>query len=221
MAISVRMAVRGALRAQFPRVARRTSGVFDLRMRGVVFVLHLLQPLVRLLGRIRYRLGPWSTSRVQLLPIPLSRQRELWTETWTSPDTTLEAICERLTEAGMPHAVGQSFDTWDVAAGFSVFSEVRSRMAVEEHGEGHQLFRLKFWPVVFTPTLALVGVLLSLATGAALSRAFLSAAVLALTAAGAATVAYSATTAAMASFDGAVRKALAGISHQGIGRSGA
>lgn len=174
LAISVVMAARGALAARFqPRPRHLPPRRPDWQMRAIVFLLYLLQPLNRLLGRIRHRLGPWSNGRVELAPIPRPRRWQWWTEDWVAPEEMVEQLHQSVD--GVPHVVGGAFERWDLALGPSVFGEIRALVMVEEHGGGRQLFRLSTWPVVFRPTMALAVLLLSLALVAALSGAAIAA----------------------------------------------
>ena len=60
--------------------------------RILVAQLHLLQPLARLLGRVRHGLGPWSRTDVSLGPVPIVRKWEIWSEEWQSAEARLTQI---------------------------------------------------------------------------------------------------------------------------------
>jgi hypothetical protein len=63
-----------------------------------------------------------------------------------------------------------------------ILGRVRLRAAVEEHGSGRQLVRVRFWPRVWLPGLMVAPGLAALAAGAALARVWLAVAILGLAA---------------------------------------
>ena len=60
--------------------------------RILVAQLHLLQPLARLLGRVRHGLGPWGWTGASLGPVRLMHEREIWSEKWQSVEARLTEI---------------------------------------------------------------------------------------------------------------------------------
>jgi hypothetical protein len=52
--------------------------------------------------------------------------------------------------------LGGPFDRWDLEASSCRFVAARLRLAVEEHGHGRQLLRVRIWPRVSLPGLALL-----------------------------------------------------------------
>jgi hypothetical protein len=73
---------------------------------------------------------------------------------------------------------GGDFDRWDIEARASVMGSVRTRLAVEEHGGGRQLVRLRCWPCWSTVGAVTVATVLALAAAAAVSGAALAATLL-------------------------------------------
>ncbi|MHA3980124.1 glycosyltransferase [Halovulum sp. GXIMD14794] len=174
LALSVTMAIRGAKLAQFetsyPEVPPRRP---DWQLRAIVFALHLLQPLHRLIGRIRFRLGPWGSGHARLRPVARYRRMEWWTEAWTDSSKVVERL--RAAIENQPHVSGGDFDDWDLAVGPTIFGEIRLLVMNEDHGGGQQLYRLKSWPVVFRPVWLLLALFAGLSVAAALSGAWIAA----------------------------------------------
>jgi hypothetical protein len=63
---------------------------------------------------------------------------------------------------------GDAFDLWDLEASGGLLGKVRARLAIEEHGQGKQLVRMRSWPC--WPRLGLATALL---LGGASAAAFL------------------------------------------------
>ena len=188
LAVSIAMAGKGAAEASFH--GRRSASQLML-LRTIVFGLHLLQPLSRLIGRIKHRLGPWSMKGKRLLPFPRPREKSVWTGgTWRSAEDRLEAITARLRAARLPVSVGGDFDGWDLAITGSPGGSVRMIAMLEEHGGGIQHFRMRCWPVIPSLAVVLIPLLGSLGVAAALDRAPVAAAGLGIASAAIAFVAY-------------------------------
>ncbi|HEX6899182.1 MAG TPA: glycosyltransferase [Thermoanaerobaculia bacterium] len=107
--------------------------------------LHLAQPLARLSGRLRHGLTPWRR-RVPGLASILPASTTLWSETWRAPEDWLKRIREAMTARGAVVRTGGDFDSWDLEIRAGAFGSARLRMAIEEHGAGKQLVRLRSWP---------------------------------------------------------------------------
>ncbi|HEV2126343.1 MAG TPA: glycosyltransferase, partial [Chloroflexota bacterium] len=152
-----------------------------LKVSVVIALLFLLQPAARLLGRLRYGLTPWrryganaaSSSR---LPIFWSRLRvfTIWNERWQAPEAWLGALESALKARNLVIIRGGDFDSWDLEVRSGTLGAVRTRLVVEEHGAGKQLFRFRFWsrwsPAWVTAILGTT----ALAMGAALDDAWLA-----------------------------------------------
>ena len=129
--------------------ARWTSPSASRRARAGRFFLtaflHLLQPLARLSGRLRHGLTPWRR-RVPELAGVLPGSATLWSETWRAPEAWLARIRETIARTGAVVLTGGEFDRWDLQARGGVLGSARLRMAIEEHGAGRQLLRIRSWP---------------------------------------------------------------------------
>jgi hypothetical protein len=84
-----------------------------------------------------------------------------------------------LAAAGATVRPGGEFDRWDLEARVGTFGAARLLVAMEEHGSGRQLVRLRAWPRGRPGWLALGAGLALLAAGAAADGAAVAAAVLA------------------------------------------
>ncbi|PYM16057.1 MAG: glycosyl transferase [Candidatus Rokuibacteriota bacterium] len=168
---SVGQAVLSAARATLPRDR-------GLRWRGLTALLHLVQPLARLTGRLRHGLTPWRRHGARDFVWPWRCQRTLWSERWRPAAEWVAALEDTLQTEGARIARGGNFDRWDLTV-HRVLATVRVLLAVEEHGGGHQLVRLRIWPVPSVGHIVFVG-FAALGVTAAVQGAWLAAALLAL-----------------------------------------
>ena len=72
-----------AARSIFRGESRSRSEIFQLR--AVTAFLHMLQPIARLGGRLRYGLAPWRRRSVPALALPRPRTSNIWSEEWHVP----------------------------------------------------------------------------------------------------------------------------------------
>jgi O-antigen biosynthesis protein len=144
----------GAARASFPTGPR--SRVLGTKLRAVTATLHLLHPLARLWGRQRHGLTPWRRHGRPGLSLPRRRTSITWTERWQAPGKRLGELEFALRAAGARVIRGGPYDRWDLQVCGGMFSVVRVLMAVEEHGAGRQLVRVRSWPRHTTPTVLIV-----------------------------------------------------------------
>ena len=133
-----------AARAAFP--SARQSRLTRLKFITVTTFLHLLQPLARLVGRFRHGLTPWRWSKRAGLTLPWPRTLTIWSEDWQPSANRLGAIELALQRAGARVLRGGDYDHWDLEVRGGMLGMVRLRMAIEEHGAGQQLVRVRSWP---------------------------------------------------------------------------
>jgi hypothetical protein len=105
-----------------------------------------MQPAARLRGRLGYGLTPWRRRSAAGLDLPGPRTHELWSETWQSAHERLETLERRIRAAGATALRGGDFDRWDLEVRAGLLGGGRLRMAIEEHGAGRQLVRVRAWP---------------------------------------------------------------------------
>jgi hypothetical protein len=142
----------GAARARFSGNQRRW------RLRLITGALYLLQPLARLWGRITHGLTPWRRRGPKTFALPLRRSRWFWSENWESGEDRVRALALELRSDGSVVRSGGDWDRWDLQVRGGLLGGARLRMAIEEHGSGRQLVRVRSWP--HTPgTAVLTGVL--------------------------------------------------------------
>jgi GT2 family glycosyltransferase len=156
----------------------RRSGVALIGMRLLTALLHLLQPLARLCGRLSCGLTPWRRRRPFMLSLPWPHTFSIWFERWQAPSDRLQSIEATLRTAGACVFRGGDFDRWDLEVRGGMLGAARLRMAVEEHGLGRQLVRFRIWPRPSHAGLALAAVFSAIAAGAALDGAWAAAAIL-------------------------------------------
>ncbi|HWC87806.1 MAG TPA: glycosyltransferase [Solirubrobacteraceae bacterium] len=171
-------AVTTAAGARFP-----TSGLSRrqrLERRLLTGLLHVLQPLVRLEGRLRHGLSPWRRFTKTGAAVPVTHRLERWSEEWIDPSDWVRSFEREIAAAGAVVRRGGDFDRWDLETRGGVFAGVRVTTVVEEHGAGRQLVRMRCRPTWSKPALVTTVLLLALAALASLDGAGIAAAVLAL-----------------------------------------
>jgi hypothetical protein len=134
-----------------------------LAYRIVIAVLHFLQPLARLRGRIRGMMNRPAAAPTRLQvpqifgPSPLrhlwdgirlgaGRPIELtfWGESWTSNSELLMGVVTRLRESRIGHRIEIDDGCWtgrDISVAISPLARLDLQSLVEDHGAGRCLFR--------------------------------------------------------------------------------
>lgn len=151
-----------------------------MKLRALTAGLHLMQPLARLLGRIRLGLTPWRRCTAVAIshPLPWPRTFTLWSEHWNSPLNWLESLETSLKSLRTVVLRGGDFDRWDLELRGGLLGCVRILMAVEEHGGGKQLVRFRAWPRCPKGGVAVTLMFAVLASFAALSHAWIACGIL-------------------------------------------
>ncbi|HEU0021598.1 MAG TPA: glycosyltransferase [Dehalococcoidia bacterium] len=174
-------AIISGARASF--TSEPLSGGTRLGMRVLTALLHLLQPMARLNGRIRHGLTLWRRRGPCGWALPLPRSRTVWSEDWQEPQQWLQVFRASLKGTGAVAVPGGDYENWDLEVRGGLLSSIRLRMTVEEHGAGRQLLRFRCWPRLSFRVLGLLLVLAGLAGLAAWDLAWIAAGVLGLLAA--------------------------------------
>lgn len=172
IAAPVAQALLSAARAEFP--TPRPDPVERLKLRGLTAILHLMQPLARLIGRFRHGLTPWRQRGATVTPLPLGARPTLWFEDWHDPHRVLERLGVKLRETGSAARAGGDLDDWDLEVRGGLFGSARVNLAVEEHGGGKQLFRFRIAPRPAPWGLILAGLFGLIALLSALNGAWLA-----------------------------------------------
>src|SRR5260370_12211794 len=150
-----------------------------MSMRCLIALLHLLQPVARLYGRLCCGLTLWRHDGSSIPAFPWPGIFGIWTEHWHAPSERLQSVESKLRAEGVCVFRGGDFDSWDLETRPNMLGTARLRMAVEEHGLGRQLVRFRVWPKPSAVTLVLVSLFCALASWAALDRAWAGATFLA------------------------------------------
>jgi GT2 family glycosyltransferase len=172
-------AIGSGARARFP--TSHLSRHELVRRRALTSLLHLIQPLARLEGRLRHGLTPWRQRASGGGALPRPRRLERWFEEWADSADRVRAIERAVVAEGVVVRRGGDFDGWDLEARGGTLAGARIWTAVEEHGSGKQLLRVRCRPTLSHAAIALTLVLLALCAAAAASGAVAAAAVLGLT----------------------------------------
>ncbi len=171
-----------AARVDFPAAGK--SRWEQLKLKGLTAFLHLLQPLARLVGRIRLGLTPWRSCAVTgiSLPLPVPKTFTVWSEEWHSPVDWLESLENSMKSLRKVVSRGGDYDHWDLQLRGGLLGCVRVLMAVEEHGGGKQFVRFRTWPRIAPAGILLTLLFAALAAGAAFAQAWIASGVLMATA---------------------------------------
>ena len=153
-----------ATRASFPGASSLRERV---RLRALMALLLLVQPLARLHGRVTGGLTPWRRRGPRELSLPRPGHIAVWSEHWEAPEDRLRAVEAALAASGASVLSGSDYDRWDLEVRPGTLGGARLIMAVEEHGAGRQLERVRWWPRCSPLALVLALVLGGLGVGAA------------------------------------------------------
>jgi hypothetical protein len=120
----------------------------------LIILLHLIQPVARLYGRLKNGLTPWRKrgAPLQWGSISLFKKKSYtyWSEEWKAAEDWLQSIEKNLIDIKSRVRRGGEFDNWDLEVKTGLFSKSRAIITIEEHGSGKQLLRLRSKPV-FSP----------------------------------------------------------------------
>ena len=157
LAMPLAQAAIAATRARFPVPPRSTTE--KVQRWALTFIMHLMQPAARLIGRIEHGNTPWRRRGTSGRHFGLFARAVLWSEHWLSPEAWIERAEALLRTQGAVVLRGGEFDEWDLHVRGGLFGAARGRLIVEEHGGGKQLVRVSVRP--WTPGVAM-GILAAL-----------------------------------------------------------
>jgi len=109
-------------------------------------LLHVLQPLARLAGRLDRGLTPWRTRPGGQLSLPVPRRRSDWHEGWSSMETHIGRLRDRLRSGGIATIGGGAFERWDLIVRGGTLGAACVRVAIEDHGANGQVALYRVWP---------------------------------------------------------------------------
>jgi GT2 family glycosyltransferase len=147
-----------------------------LGLRLLTALLHVLHPIARLCGRLHA--GSCARPRGMRPILPLPRAFARWTERGQTPEERLRRVEQALRALGATVRRGGDWDRWDLEVGCGALGAVRLVMAVEDHGAGNQLIRVRWWPTVSMTALTLAVGIAGLSAAAGLDRGWFAAALL-------------------------------------------
>ena len=141
----------GAARSSLANPAQ--TGMRKLKSFGLTTFLYLLQPLARLNARLHFGLTPWRYSGANGSALPWPRTYAIWSEKWQAHHKRFQSIETALRTCRANVLRGGDYDRWDLEVQGGILGATRIRMAIEEHGGGRQLLRLRLWPKCSTKLL--------------------------------------------------------------------
>jgi glycosyltransferase involved in cell wall biosynthesis len=177
-AASAAQALAAGARAAAPDWRRRPAGE-RVALMATTGLLHLVQPLARLSGRLRHGLTPWRTRGPALSAARLRRSWTVWSERWEAFDARLRQVEAGIADMELVAVRGGDYDAWDLDVRGGLLAGARLRAAVEEHGAGRQLLRFRVQPRATLPALLCVAVLVVAAAAAAAAASWAAAVALA------------------------------------------
>jgi hypothetical protein len=166
-----------ATRASFSSGPR--SRLTNLKLQGLTALLHLLYSAARLWGRLRHGLTPWRRHGRRGLSLRRRHSLAIWTEHWQAGEQRLGDLELAVRGAQVPVVRGGPYDRWDLQARGGMLGAVRILMAIEDHGAGRQLVRVRFWPRYSPGAVVLTVLMAALSIWAAADHAVVAAALFA------------------------------------------
>ncbi|MBA2605307.1 MAG: glycosyltransferase, partial [Acidobacteria bacterium] len=149
---------------------------------GLTTLLHLMQPLARLYGRLTHGLKPWRIRGITDFSlefvVPQSRSFSFWSENWKSNEDWVRSTEAKLIELKVHVKRGGEFERWDLEVRSGLLAACQGLFTVEEHGAGKQLIRLCCRMHYSKLGIVLLGVFIALALFAAFDSAFIAATIL-------------------------------------------
>jgi O-antigen biosynthesis protein len=149
----------------------------------LIVLLHIIQPIARLRGRIKHGLTPWRIrgAKASIKHLTFLKPKTLvhWSEgNWKSAETWLEEI--ELNIIGLKARVrrGGDFDNWDIETRNGLFSTTKGTLTIEEHGANKQYLKFRYAANYSISGLALIGLFGSVAVLAASDGSWIVASVL-------------------------------------------
>jgi len=168
--IPIMLAFASARKAKYPTVY--PSEVDRAGLLLLTTLLHLLQPVARLSGRLSYGIRPWRLRGKTSLSGCWTRIEQYWSENWLSVEDVLTGVEATLTRGGAYLQRGQIWDGWDLSVGCSLLGSAQVLATVEEHGAGKQMFRFRIKPRVSRIARAFTGFFAVMCAWAVIDHAY-------------------------------------------------
>jgi GT2 family glycosyltransferase len=167
----VAQAASGAWGASLSTASRRNR----FRLRVLTGLLHVVQPIGRLRGRLSRGLSPWRRRASSSPVVPRRWTDSLWSERWRAPAAWVGSVEAELQAGGDLVLRGGPYDSWDLEVRGGTLGRFRLCVAVEEHGGGCQLVRFRARPRVSIAAAGLVVLFGAIAVWAGSDRAWIAA----------------------------------------------
>jgi len=165
-AVTAVQATLSASKAVF--TVKDADALTRFKLYTVTAFLHILQPLARLYGRIRYGLTPWKINgNIKRSYWPRERVYSVWSERWRSATEWLGRVEDNLERENVPYHRGGDYDNWDIEARGGFMGAARVQLVIEEHGRGNQMLRFRVTPNFMPHRAWVIGVFFGLAILAA------------------------------------------------------
>lgn len=163
-----------ARRAVF--ASRPGSPVRKFKYWALTSVLHLIQPVARLLGRTKHGLVPWRQRGLKVRQVSEMIFRHkvlpLWSEEWLAAESWLTRLEETVIRKRVRVKRGGAFAKWDLEVKSGLFSSAKGLLTIEEHGAGKQFLKFRVWPAYSKTGLTIIAVFGLLATAALWDQAW-------------------------------------------------
>ena len=182
-AVGASLLQAGLSAAHAPFTSTLKSPATRLKLCAKTALLHLLQPLARLSGRLSYYRAPGQKGVASGFSLPRPRTFTVWSELWHAPGDWLQSVEVALQNAGAVSLRGGDYDRWDIEVRGGMLGSARTLMAIEEHGGGKQLLRFRTWPRCSSAGVVVVALFALLCSGAALDHAWVASTILGMVAA--------------------------------------
>jgi glycosyltransferase involved in cell wall biosynthesis len=141
----------------------------------LITLLHVIQPLARLYGRIKHGLTPWrlkgAVSGMQYLLVFRSSIVTHWSEEWRAAEDWLTDVEQKLISLKARVKRGGDFDRWDIQVRNSLFSINQVLLTIEEHGGNKQMLKFRARRVPTKTWMLTMLVLVAIAAFAAIDHA--------------------------------------------------
>jgi GT2 family glycosyltransferase len=145
---------------------------FHFSLRILTALLHLLQPVARLQGRLVHGSKFWRITVPRSFVVPVPRNMAVWMERWQATEARLERIEADLRRKGIRVQRGGGCDNWDLEIHGGFCGGARLLMAAEDYGAGKQYVRYRVRPNCCGGVLILSLTLVLLSAGAGLDGAW-------------------------------------------------
>jgi len=155
---------RCAARVCFANPPLSRAGRVKLRL--TTASLYLLQPLARLNGRLRHGLTLWRKRVIGGFAFPRPWLANIWSRRSLGVEERLQSVEAALRAHDALPLRGGNFDPWDLEVRGGLLGSARMFIAVEYHGDGRQLLRVRSWPRCSLAAAALTLVFAGLSLGA-------------------------------------------------------